>query len=146
MKKHLEKSDKIEEDSKPFSLFDNFGNVILRRTICMRCKKESDKLVEAFCLSCRDYFKRLVQKELEEERERLAEERGSRHIPLHIQNKVWIRDGGKCVKCGSEKFLEYHHKVAFAKGGKHTVENIELLCYLCHRIDPEMILFGRKGK
>ena len=59
---------------------------------------------------------------------------GSRHIPASVRRAVWARDGGRCAFEGSEgrcretAFLEFHHVVPFARGGKATVENIELRC------------------
>lgn len=113
------------------------------RTSCWRCKEYSEELIEAICPKCRIEIKYLKKKEQKAERERIAKERGSRHIPTHIKDSVWCRDNGKCVQCGSSKFVEYHHIKEFSKGGEHTIENIQLKCYLCHRIDPNMELFKR---
>ena len=49
-------------------------------------------------------------------------------IPSAVRREVWRRDGGKCVKCGSRKNLEYDHIIPVAKGGSNTARNIELLC------------------
>ena len=46
---------------------------------------------------------------------------------------VWQRDGGKCVKCGSQIKLEYDHIIPIAKGGSNTARNIQLLCEKCNR-------------
>ena len=58
-----------------------------------------------------------------------------RNISAAVKREVARRDGGRCTflgqngkRCGERKHLEYHHKVPFARGGVHTVENIELLC------------------
>jgi hypothetical protein len=58
---------------------------------------------------------------------------GSRHIPAAVRREVWQRDGGRCAFRGdrgrcAETALEFHHVVAFAKGGTATGENIELRC------------------
>ena len=59
-----------------------------------------------------------------------------RYIPVDIRRRVWERDGGKCVYegpngecCGSARFLEFHHIVAFRRGGVHSIENLELRCH-----------------
>ena len=49
-------------------------------------------------------------------------------IPSDVRREVWRRDGGKCVKCGSRKNLEYDHIIPVSKGGSNTARNIELLC------------------
>jgi len=58
-----------------------------------------------------------------------------RHIPMHVKNAVWKRDGGRCTyvagnghRCESRKFLEFHHDNPYARGGGPTVPNIHLRC------------------
>ena len=60
-------------------------------------------------------------------------EEDSRHIPSRVRREVWIRDGGRCVRCGSRKNLEYDHIIPVSKGGSNTARNIELLCESCNR-------------
>lgn len=53
----------------------------------------------------------------------------SRRIPTIIKQKVWERDQGKCIECGSTKDLHFDHIIPFSKGGSSTDErNIQLLC------------------
>ena len=54
-------------------------------------------------------------------------------IPDEVQIFVWNRDGGKCVKCGSNENLEYDHIIPVSKGGSNTARNIQLLCQTCNR-------------
>ena len=52
-----------------------------------------------------------------------------RIIPTRVKLEVWKRDGGKCVKCGSEKDLHFDHIIPWSKGGSSsTSENVQLLC------------------
>jgi hypothetical protein len=54
-------------------------------------------------------------------------------IPEDVQIFVWNRDGGKCVKCGSNKNLEFDHIIPLSKGGNNTSRNLQLLCESCNR-------------
>lgn len=54
-------------------------------------------------------------------------------IPQDVQDKVWNRDGGKCVKCGGQHNLEFDHIIHFSKGGANTYRNLQLLCESCNR-------------
>ena len=53
-------------------------------------------------------------------------------IPQDVMDKVWNRDGGKCVKCGSQENLEFDHIIPFSKGGATTYRNMQLLCKKCN--------------
>jgi hypothetical protein len=54
-------------------------------------------------------------------------------IPDDVKLFVWQRDGGRCVKCGSQENLEFDHIIPVAKGGSNTARNIQLLCETCNR-------------
>ena len=85
----------------------------------------------------------LKQRELRELRKKAKEEliaeglientKRREPIPQHVQDTVWRRDGGKCVKCGSQENLEFDHIIPLSKGGSNTVRNIQLLCQKCNR-------------
>jgi len=60
-------------------------------------------------------------------------------IPEDVQVAVWNRDGGKCVKCGSQEKLEYDHIIPVSKGGSNTTRNIQLLCEKCNRTKSNKI-------
>ena len=57
-----------------------------------------------------------------------------RHVPAAVKRAVWLRDGRSCAfigsagRCGETAFLEFHHIVPFAEGGKTDVDNLELRC------------------
>jgi hypothetical protein len=60
---------------------------------------------------------------------------GERHIPAAVKRAVAVRDRARCGfvspngrHCGERRFLEFHHVVPYAAGGKATVGNIQLRC------------------
>ena len=53
-------------------------------------------------------------------------------IPQDVMDKVWNRDGGRCVKCGSQENLEFDHIIPVSKGGATSYRNIQLLCKKCN--------------
>jgi 5-methylcytosine-specific restriction endonuclease McrA len=59
---------------------------------------------------------------------------GSRHVPAAVRRAVWMRDNGQCAfigtrgRCTERGFLELHHVVPFADGGRAVVDNIQLRC------------------
>ena len=68
------------------------------------------------------------------------ETNGSRYtIPFEVRIKVWRRDNGKCVKCGSRQNLEFDHIIPVSNGGSHSARNIELLCESCNRLKSDFI-------
>ena len=61
--------------------------------------------------------------------------RSARHIPAHVREAVWARDGGRCTfvseggrRCESRVHIQFDHVVPVARGGEATVEGTRLLC------------------
>jgi hypothetical protein len=54
-------------------------------------------------------------------------------IKPEIKNQVWNRDGGRCVRCGTNQKLEFDHIIPHSKGGADTYRNLQLLCESCNR-------------
>lgn len=63
----------------------------------------------------------------------------SRRISQSVKDKVWNRDSGKCVECGSNENLEFDHIIPHSKGGANTYRNIQLLCEKCNRAKSDKI-------
>jgi hypothetical protein len=76
-----------------------------------------------------------------------ASDCNTRHIPAHVKRAVWRRDAGRCAfvgtmgRCSETSFLEYHHVVPFAAGGKATTSNISLRCR-AHNAYEAQVYFG----
>lgn len=56
-----------------------------------------------------------------------------RSIHPALKHHIWMRDHGKCTKCGSQKNLNYDHIQPIALGGKSTEGNLRLLCFSCNQ-------------
>ncbi|MBW2548587.1 MAG: hypothetical protein JRE82_15445 [Deltaproteobacteria bacterium] len=76
--------------------------------------------------------------------------RKTRAIPARVRREVFERDEGRCAfvdgdgrRCGSSWQVEFHHRVAFAKGGVHGVENVELRCRGHNQYEAELE-YGRE--
>jgi hypothetical protein len=61
--------------------------------------------------------------------------RRGRYVPGAVRRAVFARDQARCTftsdsgqRCRETSGLELHHSMAFARGGKHTEENLALRC------------------
>ncbi len=100
-------------------------------------EKEKEKIRQTLLEKDRKkQLARTVLKELIEEgaiSNQFIDKQGKREpIPQDIMDKVWNRDGGKCVKCGSQQNLEFDHIIPFSKGGATTYRNLQILCKSCN--------------
>ncbi|PYQ44171.1 MAG: hypothetical protein DMF77_07850 [Acidobacteria bacterium] len=75
----------------------------------------------------------------------------SRNIPADVKRTVFVKDRGSCAfvspsgrRCGSRRFLEFHHVEPYGAGGKPTAHNIQLRCGVHNRYEAE--LFYGPGK
>ena len=58
----------------------------------------------------------------------------NRYIPKSVRQRVLIRDSYRCVKCSSQKDLQFDHNVAVANGGSNEEDNVQLLCKRCNQM------------
>jgi 5-methylcytosine-specific restriction endonuclease McrA len=71
----------------------------------------------------------------------------SRHIPAAVKRVVWTRDKGRCAfvgqtgRCTETGFLQFHHVVPYAVGGRSVTENIQLRC-AAHNAHEAEVYFG----
>lgn len=60
------------------------------------------------------------------------------------RREVLARDGGRCVKCGTNtQLLDVHHIISRSEGGTDELDNLITLCKRCHMETPS---FGRRPK
>jgi len=62
-----------------------------------------------------------------------VESRGRTPIPDDVKAAVWNRDGGRCVRCGSNENIEFDHIIPFSKGGSSSFRNLQTLCEAFNR-------------
>lgn len=48
-----------------------------------------------------------------------------------VQDEVWKRDQGRCVKCGTQHQLEFDYIIPASRGGIATAWNQRLMCKEC---------------
>ena len=48
--------------------------------------------------------------------------------------EVLRRHDGRCARCRRVKRLQIHHRKYRSHGGTHRIENLEPVCWECHRI------------
>lgn len=101
-------------------------------------KEISDHYIKVLNISARELKK--IKECLSGERKTMFEE-DRRELPESVREYVFKRDGGKCRKCKSDKFLHFHHVERFSDGGKHEAKNLKLLCVKCHAMEH----YGEKG-
>jgi len=76
----------------------------------------------------------------------------SRNIPPDVQRGVCERDGDQCAfvskdghRCTERSFLEFHHIVPYALGGRATLENISLRCRRHNQYEAELVFGPRRA-
>jgi hypothetical protein len=92
---------------------------------------------------------RLMEREEAELRAALATEEpdcGRERLSTEVRRAVWIRDQGRCSRCGSRERLEYDHIIPVSQGGGNTERNIELLCEVCNRANQTRFSKAAKAK
>jgi hypothetical protein len=57
----------------------------------------------------------------------------SRQKPIRprVRRRVWQRDRGACVVCGSRDQVRFAHIIPVNRGGSSAVRNLELRCATC---------------
>ena len=69
----------------------------------------------------------------EYKRNRRARKRGNGgRVTANEWESVLDRFNGKCAKCGSAENIHMDHVVPLAKGGRHSVDNVQPLCATCN--------------
>ena len=53
-------------------------------------------------------------------------------ITKKVKDIVWLRDGGRCIICGSGCAMPNSHYIRRSQGGLGIEENIVTMCQHCH--------------
>ena len=64
-------------------------------------------------------------------------------ISKKVKDRVWERDGERCILCGSSYAMPNAHYIARAQGGLGIEENIVTLCFDCHNLYDNSTYRGR---
>jgi hypothetical protein len=52
-------------------------------------------------------------------------------MPASVKRRVWTRDGGRCVQCGTNQKIRFDYVIPYSKGGADSVANLQVLCQRC---------------
>jgi hypothetical protein len=55
-------------------------------------------------------------------------------IPERVRRRVWQRDRGACVVCGTRDELRFERIIAVGPGSSSSLRNLELRCISCQRL------------
>lgn len=91
---------------------------------------------------------------VEREEPQVSGQRLSRHIPVEVRRKVWLRDKGSCSYvdpksqrvCGSKFLLEMDHILPFALGGAHHESNLRLRCRTHNELHRMKTFLGNRNR
>jgi hypothetical protein len=82
-----------------------------------------------------------------------AGDRNTRTIPRWVRREVQRRDGGRCAfvsrdgrRCTERHFVQYHHIIPWALGGRATPDNIALRCRRHNQHEADVVFGPRKGQ
>lgn len=53
-------------------------------------------------------------------------------IPMSVKQKVWTRDGQRCIYCGRLNAMPNAHYIRRSLGGLGIEQNVVTLCQDCH--------------
>ena len=129
-------------------IYNNYNYYLELSDVCRRLEKKINIIWKTFKFNRGKFnintplhrgltFRGFGTKQLEEPK--VEDGKRSRRIPQDVKDKVWNRDGGKCVECSSNENLEFDHIIPHSKGGANTYRNIQLLCEPCNRTKSDNI-------
>ena len=87
----------------------------------------------ALTMLLRDLERRKIAR-VDRARQSAVPETTGRHVPSSVKREVWTRDQGRCAfvgrtgRCEERGFLEFHHVIPFADGGRTTTVTLQLRC------------------
>ncbi len=58
-----------------------------------------------------------------------------------VKEKVFVRDGRVCLKCGRKKKLTIDHAIPMSRGGNDSYTNLQTLCEKCNAEKGDEIIW-----
>ena len=55
-------------------------------------------------------------------------------IPKRVKDRVWERDGGRCILCGKTASMPNSNYIPRSQGGLGIEENVVTHCIQCHNL------------
>ena len=90
---------------------------------------------------CNNHYARFYRSDMHAKRKHRLETNG---IFLITQKELYKLYNSKCVACGSNEVISLDHIIPLAKGGRHSIGNIQPLCKSCNSSKRDKFMFQWK--
>jgi len=107
---------------------EKYGLTTSDRNVCMYVNRLGIMRSRSECKKVAIKSGRMVYKKKEE-----WEKYSAKQVSAGVRLKVLARDDFKCVLCGNGRHNGYSVELHYKNGDSSVEDNLETLCFLCHR-------------